>query len=351
MGWQVYAPKPGTEIFALQPSWPRLLTKSSSQPSKRNLDIHGYEDYENVRFGEDRFISQEIEEIQQKLYEADATVELIDVENENVEIDAWHTTPNSIVELDQWVSFAKKNFPNAKWISSCITHWDQSLKYEPKNIVKFLPASYKNIRPDLNQTKMYRHRIEFDVCNVDYTANLNRNGWASFNHNFAIRQPQHYALQNAVNEALKHKLHVQNHGGNIRVQGADIKFSGENGVTGKDPTLSPRQAMKKYTELRGVLHLKQADWAGGVPSMSRMAKVPIVVTGRYVEDTCAHEMFIHDQNCLIANNLEDLIKYVEVINDDDSVWQKLSNGQDKLNETLFDEEYWKNWESFLEKLV
>lgn len=350
MGWQVYLPKPGTEIFALQPSWPRLLLKSSSDPTKRNLDIYGYESFDEVKFGEDRFISQEIEEIQQRLYEADASCELVDIEKDSVEIDAWHTTPNSIVEIDQWFTFAQKNFPHAKWISSCMTHWDHGLRYDPRNLVKFLPANYKDIRPDLNQTKMYRHRIELDVANVDYSEAKSREGWASFNHNFSVRQPAHFALQNSVNEALKGKLHVQNYGGNIRVVGADIKFSGENGITGKDPTLSPRQAMKKYTELRGVLHLKQADWAGGVPSMSRIAKVPIVVSGKYVQDTCAHEVFVHGENCMIANNLEDLVDSVSKINDDDVLWERLSTGQDEMNDKLFDEDYWKNWESFLGNL-
>lgn len=351
LGHKVFLPKPGTLGFALQPSWPRLLMKSTSEPSKRNLELHGYEGYDDVKFGEDRFISQEIEEIQQKLYEADVTCELVDIEKDPVHIDAWHTTPNSIVEIREWVEYAKKHFPHAKWISSCMTHWDHSLSFNPKNLVKFLPANYEDIRPDINQAKMYRHRIEFDLMNVDYLTNKDRSGWASFNHNFSVRQPQHFQIQQEINRRLEGQVHVPNFGGNIRVVGADIKFSGENGITGKDATLSPRQAMKKYTELRGVLHLKQADWAGGVPSMSRMGKVPIVVIGKYVDDTKSHAILMHDFNCLIGNSVDELVDHVSRINTDQELWDRLSKGQDSLNETLFTEEYWKMWDRFMENLA
>lgn len=351
LGHRVFLPRPGTAGFALQPSWPRLLMKSSKDTSKRNLDIYGYEKYDEVKFGEDRFISQEIDEIQQKLYEADVSCELVDVEKDDVHIDAWHTTPNSIVEIREWMDYARKHFPHAKWISSCMTHWDHSLSFNPQNLVKFLPANYRDIRPDLNQTKMYRHRIEFEIMNIDYQTAKERSGWASFNHNFSVRQPQHFALQQEVNARLAGKIHIPNFGGNIRVVGADIKYSGENGITGKDQTLSPRQAMRMYTQLRGVLHLKQADWAGGVPSMSRMAKCPIIVTQKYIEDTKSEQMLVHGFNCISTNNVEEVVDAVSRINDDDQLWRKLSEGQDKMNEILFDENYWQQWEQFMENLV
>ena len=351
LGHKVFVPKPGTEGFGMHPKWPRLILRASSDPTKRNLDIYGFEDYDSVEFGEDRFLSQEIDEIRDKLYEQDACLELIDINKDSVHIDAWHSTPNSITDLPQWIEFAKKHFPHAKWISSCMTHWDHSLSYNPKNLVKFLPANYKNLRMDINQVEMYRHRIEFDVMNIDYNTPKPREGWASFNHNFAVRHPQFFALQTKLNEDLKGRIVVQNYGGNIRQVGADIKYSGESGITGKDPTISPRQAMKKYTTLRGVLHLKGADWAGGVPSMSRMGKVPIIVTGRYVEDTCAQNVFIHKKNCMVANNYEDLLNYVQKINDDDVLWQELSEGQDRTNDELFNEDYWKRWDEFISRIA
>lgn len=354
LGHRVFMPRPGTIGFGHQPTWPRLLLKSSSDKSKRNLELYGYEKYDEVKFGEDRFISTEIDELQHILYEKDVSCELIDIEKDHVDIDVWHATPNTITMIDQWFSFAQKYFPSAKWISSCMTHWDHSLKHNPKNLVKFLPANYRNIRPDLNQVGMYRNRIEFEVLNVDYDFEKERNGWASFNHNFSVRQPLFYSLQNRINETLKEqfgeKLQIQNFGGNVRQVGADPKFSGENGVTGKDVTLSPRQAMKKYTELRGVLHLKQADWAGGVPTMSRMSKTPIVVTSKYVADTLSDDILSHGFNCLIANNEQELIDHIVSINFDNFVWKRLSEGQDETNKILFSEEYWKGWEEFLSKL-
>ncbi len=351
MGWKVFLPKPGSEGFGHQPSWPRLVLKSTNDPTKRNLDVHGYEQYDDVKFGEDRFLSQEIEEIQQKLYETDASCELIDINVDKVHIDAWHTTPNSILDVGTWMEYAKKHFPHAKWISSCMTHWDHNLQGSPQNVVKFLPANYRDAHPRLNQVAMYRHRIEFDVMNVDYNEVKDRSGWASFNHNFAVRQPQYWEIQQNLNKLLEGKVNIPNYGGNIRVVGADIKFSGENGITGKDLTISPRQAMKKYTELRGVMHLKQADWAGGVPSMSRMAKVPIIVTGKYVQDTKSEKVLVHDRNCFIANDMEELVKYTTLINDDDFVWAKLAMGQDNMNDAIFDDAYWKSWDEFLGKLA
>ena len=351
LGHRIFMPRPGTLGFGHQPTWPRLLLKSAKDKTKRNLEVYGYEKYEEVKFGEDRFLSVEIDEIQQRLYEKDVFCELIDIEKDNVQIDAWHATPNTITIIDNWVDFARKHFPHAKFISSCMTHWDHSLKHDPKNLVKFLPANYRNIRPEINQVGMYRNRIEFEVMNVDYNSNIQRSGWASFNHNFAVRQPQYHELQKVVNKNLEGRIFIQNFGGNIRQVGADTKFSGENGLTGKDVTLSPRQAMKKYTELRGVFHLKQADWAGGVPTMSRFAKTPIVVTGKYVADTMSDDVLVHGENCLIANNLEELVQHVTSINDDDVLWTRLSSGQDETNNRLFNDEYWKRWDEFFARLV
>jgi len=350
LGHRVFLPKPGTRGFGRTPTWPRLVLKSSSSPDKRNLEIHGYESSDDVKFGEDRFISQEIEEIMSSLYERDVTCELIDLDRENVDIDAWHTTPNAISEVDRWFNFCRSEFPHAKWISSCITHWDHSLKNNPKNVVKFLPANYRDIRPDINQVGMYRNRIEFDVLNVDYKGDKSRSGWASFNHNFAIRQEFFHRMQASINEMLPDGIRVTNYGGNIRSMGADTKYSGESGITGHDPTLSTRQAMKKYTEIRGVLHLKQADWAGGVPAMSRFAKTPIVVTQQYVNDTKSEEVFIDGFNCLIRNSKEDIAESVIRINSDDNLFSRLSRGQDEMNDIIFSSSYWEKWEKFMRNL-
>lgn len=350
LGHRVFFPKPGTRGFGRTPTWPRLVLKSSSNPAKRNLEVHGFEGYDEARFGEDRFLSQEIEDIMSSLYEKDVTCELIDLDRDSFEIDAWHTTPNAISDVDHWVRFCRAEFPNAKWISSCITHWDHSLTHNPQNIVKFLPASYREIRPDLNQVGMYRNRIEFDVLNVDYTRVRDRSGWASFNHNFSVRQPSYHRMQSDINEMLPADIRVINHGGNIRSMGADTKYSGERGITGNDPTLSPRQAMKKYTEIRGVLHLKQADWAGGVPSMSRFAKTPIIVTQKYVNDTKSDDVFIDGFNCLIRNTKEDIAESIVRINNDDELFGTLSRGQDEMNDMLFSSQYWEKWDKFMRSL-
>ena len=350
LGHRVFLPKPGTRGFGKTPTWPRLVLKSSSNPLMRNLEIHGFEGYDEAKFGEDRFLSQEIEEIMSSLYEKDVTCELIDLDRDRIEIDAWHTTPNAISDINYWVKFCRNEFPNAKWISSCLTHWDHSLKYEPKNIVKFLPANYRDIRPDLNQVGMYRNRIEFEVLNVDYSHDRDRKGWASFNHNFAVRQHVYHKMQEDINAILPEGIRVVNYGGNIRSMGADTKYSGEHGITGNDPTLSPRQAMKKYTEIRGVLHLKQADWAGGVPAMSRFARTPIVVTQQYVNETKSDQVFVDGFNCLIRNSREDIASAVTRINNDDSLFSSLSRGQDEMNNILFSTEYWDGWDRFMRSL-
>jgi len=350
LGHRVFLPKPGTRGFGKTPTWPRLVLKSSSNPSKRNLEIHGFEGYDEVKFGEDRFLSQEIEEIMSSLYEKDVTCELIDLDKDKVDIDAWHTTPNAISDIDKWVKFCRNEFPNAKWISSCITHWDHALAHNPQNIVKFLPANYREIRQDLNQVGMYRNRIEFDVMNVDYSSDRVRSGWASFNHNFAVRQSFHHSMQSDINGILPDGIKVINHGGNIRSMGADTKYSGDSGITGNDLTLSPRQAMKKYTEIRGVLHLKQADWAGGVPAMSRFARTPIVVTQQYVSDTKSDDVFVDGFNCLIRNSREEIADAIVKINSDDDLFARLSRGQDEMNNILFSSEYWDNWDRFMRSL-
>jgi hypothetical protein len=197
---------------------------------------------------------------------------------------------------------------------------------------------------------MYRNRIEFDELNVDYTRDRERSGWASFNHNLALRQLFYYRMQADINAMLPDGIKVINYGGNIRSMGADTKYSGECGITGNDPTLSPRQAMKKYTEIRGVLHLKQADWAGGVPAMSRFAKTPIVVTQKYVNDTKSDDVFIDGFNCLIRNSNEEIVDAIVRINRDDDLFSVLSQGQDEMNSRLFSSDYWDRWDKFMRSL-
>ena len=108
--------------------------------------------------------------------------------------------------------------------------------------------------------------------------------------------------------------------------------------------------MKKYTEIRGVLHLKQADWAGGVPAMSRFARTPIVVTQQYVNETKSDQVFVDGFNCLIRNSREDIASAVTRINNDDSLFSSLSRGQDEMNNILFSTEYWDGWDRFMRSL-
>jgi hypothetical protein len=350
LGHRVFLPKPGTAGFLHSPTWPRLLLKSSSDTTKRNIEIHGYEKYDDVKFGEDRFLDVELSELMAKLYTASASCELIDIEKDGIHIDAWHSTPNATGDIDMWMGFAKKHFPHAKWISSCITHWDHSLAHGPLNVVKFLPANYRNLRPDLNQVGMYRNRIEFEIMNIDYAVNNNRKGWASFNHNFAVRQKPYFDMQNRINNLLPEDLGVVNFGGNVRSVGADPKFSGENGVTGKDVTLSPRQAMKKYTDIRGVLHLKQADWAGGVPTMCRFSRTPIIVTQKYIDDTLSNDTLLDSYNCLVRNTEEDIAQAIVDLSSNDELHSRLADGQDKTNYILFSQHYWEGWDLFMRNL-
>lgn len=364
LGHNVFMPKPGSPGLDWRriPVWPRLLMRSQSEPTKRNLEIHGYAKGDDVIFGEDRFIEQELPEMGE-LYTSEAECDLVDMSKDKIEIDAFHTTCNAVTELGNiFENYVKPFMPNAKWISSSFNSWEHyPLGLKPKNICRNLPANYDTefqYAEPLHACNFYRHHTEFDLYGVKRDKHTMiagpREGFGSFNHNYAIRQPHAigYPMFAAMNELLApHGIHVPNHGGNIRGHGADVKYAGGAGLTGNYETLSPRQAAKKFLSIRAVVHLKNTDWSGGVPAYSRFAATPMITTQHFIDNSHAQSTLIHDYNCVVVKTAEEAALAVLRLSKDDAYATKLRLGMYEVHRRLFeDDSYWSAWDRMLSNL-
>lgn len=364
LGHDVFMPKPGSPGLDWRriPVWPRLLMRSQSEPTKRNLEIHGYPQGDNVLFGEDRFIEAELDQMG-SLYTSEAACDLVDFSTEKIHIDAFHTTCNAVTELNNiFNNFVTPYMSNAKWINSSFNHWEHyPLGLRAKNICRMLPANYDNefqyAEPD-HACNFYRHHTEFELYGVkrEHMEMIQgpRSGYASFNHNYSVRQPQSeaYPMFKKMNELLEpHGIIVPNFGGNIRGHGADVKYAGENGITGKGGTLSPRQAAQKYLSIKAVVHLKNTDWSGGVPAYSRFSSTPVITTQTFIDNSHSQATLIHDFNCIVVKSAEEAAMAVLRLEKDDAYATKLRIGMYELHKSLFENDsYWAAWERMLANL-
>jgi len=350
LGHQVYFPKIGTPgSKEMTPLWTRLLFKTPDTVSRtRWIDVFGVPQYDSCKFGEDRFLSREISEIN-PYFEDNVYVDFIDIIKEGNKINAYHTTPNCVGCIEEFLSIAKQYMPKAKWISSSINHFEKSFVHNPKNVVRWLPANYKNTGKELNSCDFYRHPFEFsylDVNPLQVTAN-DATDFVSFNHNYAQRQPVAYKLFCEVNAKLQN-CSIINYGGNIRRHGADIACSGQAGVTGHFETLSPRQAMLKYVSSLAIVHLKEYDWSGGVPAWSRIAGKPIIVLKGYVDATKSHDHFMNNINCFVVDSdVDQICEAIYTLKNNKELVTYFGNNNASLNTTLFSTDYWNSWQNFL----
>lgn len=361
IGCNVFLPLHGTGglDWSKIATWPALLARSTKDPKKRNLEVHGFSRKGNAVilgrtlwgdfFGEDRFIQ---EEENGPLYsEADISCELVDFAKNNVRIDVFHTlrSPDSLFK--QARQFQKRYFPKAAWITSTIFS-DHHLAggQQFNNVCKMLPANYAEMYKDLNHFDCYPSGFEFKLLNI-LNSSETRSGYASFVHNFSRRYPEDHSLLNELNGMLtKEGIYIPNYGGNISGQGADTKYS-KCGPNGKLQTLSIREAARLNTKLKAVVIFKQADYGGGAVWYALMAGTPIITHRQYIKATGAEKVLVHNVNALIVNNAREAADAILMIEKDDKNLERLQDGMKKVFLDLVNDAYWKNFENFVAKSI
>ena len=211
-----------------------------------------------------------------------------------------------------------------------------------------LPANYDKEYSDRNNVNFYRNQVEFDILGVNgIISPENRNGFASFNHNFHVRHPNEFALFNQMNQYLKpHNINAVNYGGNIRRQGADIRYDGS-GPTGNYATLSPRQAAQVFKGLKAVVHFKGYDWAGGVEAYARFARTPVVVLKDYVDATHSNGLLVHGKNSIHVTSAKEAAQALYELENNPELVSHLINGMNEIAQRIHHDEYWENWETFV----
>jgi hypothetical protein len=343
LGHEIYIPKRGTLglNWNFISTWPSLLCKNSSNQLNFYTEIPSGEG-----FGEDLFLqiqglpSSNLAEIPQ--------VNFINEEEFNqIEFDAFHTLRGAENYLNYYFSLLK-NKTKIKWISSTLNHSDHNPgNKNPKNIARILPASYERYNPNCNIVNLFCDDVEYDLFGLRNFTIPRTKKFASFNHNFAVRQVDEYRFFQKMNEhlSLKGIEEVVNYGGNIRKMGADIRFA-NNGPTGNFPTLSPIDNIKKYNELSGVVHFKQLDWGGGVFFHAMHSSTPIITSKNYVKITNSEKYIIHGFNSIVVETPQQAADAVEALMKDE-VFDLLSSGMKQLKFSIFNENYWESWKNFL----
>jgi hypothetical protein len=156
-----------------------------------------------------------------------------------------------------------------------------------------------------------------------------------------------------MNEALvaDGEKPVINFGGNIRTQGADVRFSGEQGITGRFDTLTPPQAYILTKQILAAVHFKADDWGGGVFYYCLNTGTPIITTQRYINNSNSSKYLINDVNCIVVNTPEEAASAVKSLRSDPERAARLAQGMREMKAQLQSYDYWKRWETFLKGLV
>ena len=352
LGHEVFIPKFGTPGFKWShiALWPALLTKSTEDPTKRNIELHNHFDDNVQYFGEDHFLR---DGQHGQLYDDKITCQFIDIEKDCPSIDVFHSLRGAQNYLGDYLQMAKKYFPKAKWVSSTMSAWDHCPGgYRPKNVAKLIPANYENQLTDRNNISLFCCDFELKLLGISLDGVVDRSGFASYQHNFKDRQPTEFQLFTKMNQLLiqNNVKPVPNYGGNIRTQGADIRYSQDKGLTGNYQTLSPRDAIEMMRNLKAIIHFKQNDWGGGVFYHALNTGTPIITTPTYIDASNSRNYLIDGFNSIYVDTPESAAEMIMKIDLDDIESRQFCWNMKQIKKQIFSEDYWNNWRAFLEKL-
>lgn len=364
LGHNVFYIKPYTTDLIDWPNtilWPILLTWAAEDDSKTNFEYHGYDKTKEFDYGEDNFLI--LEDFVEPISPKHLKVKLIDLDKDKVDIDVVHILPHFQGKWFNNINFMLgKYFPSAKVINSSFdpgNYEERITAYE--NACEFLPAMYENFPKEKygikNSVGFLRHPVEIELLGIDYSNH--KDDWkshkniASFMHNFEVRQgKQAVDFFNGLSDLFKqHSVKIENFGGNIRGQGADLRYTGENGITGKYTTLSPRNSFIEFFKSRAILHLKSDDWAGGCEIGSRASGSPMIVFSHYYKYTNMKRTFgdIAGKVIMSADSGNDIVNAINYVLQDDNR-ETMGNLIYDNNKKLFNDNYWASWESFIGNL-
>lgn len=349
LGHAVFVPKFGSLNLKWKniAQWPALLCLDPS--GTRNLEKHGFAVQEEC-FGEDVFLTRDRIEINKSL----PVVNICDEDSlRRVKFDVYHTLRGAEKYLSQYAEIMKSiGSADAKWISSTMNPFDMlPNRMLPHGVARIIPAQYEKYRYPCPTFNLACLNKEFDLLGVS-SKDASRTGEvASFNHNFHVRHPEDYRLFEEMNRLLARQGQetVINYGGNIRGQGADVRYS-NGGPVGNWPTLSPVENLKKYGSISAVVHFKQTDWGGGVFFHALHTLTPIITTRRYVEASNSFDYIVDGINSIVVNgnNPESAADAVMKLRKSSG---SLQEGMKLIRDKLINETYWQSWDSFLKSLV
>jgi len=333
--------------------WPMLLSWSAEDPSVTNFEYH-FSNLENLPYGEDKFLF--LEDWVDPIADRDVFVKLLDFNKENIHIDAYHITDAAADDWEHFGPFIEKYIPNAKRIDSGFNHFSVERVKDSDNICEYLPASFEGVGRKLgkNSVGFYRHSHEIKVLGIDpdlhhFEDRLNNNFY-SFNHNFSVRHPEEFKIFETFRNWFAGKnINLYNFGGNKRGVGADIEFSGNNGLTGNFMTLSPRSAVLNHLNSRATIHFKGTDWAGGVEAYARFTYSPMIVLGVYTDGTKLNQFQREGSSIFSCRDLFDGCYYITRLLNDQFYADCIEQNK-RVESKIFSEEYWKSWKVFLENV-
>jgi len=373
-GLMYHYTKLGHEVFYIKPNstnlinwketilWPVLLTWSREDPTKTNFEYHKFNELKEFEYGEDNFLL--LEDFVQPISDKSLQVKLVDIEKENNFFDAVHILPHFFGEsFENIKKIIELYCKGAKIINSAFDpgNMKERIGMFP-NQCEFLPAVYQDFSKQIgskNSVHFLRHPVELELLGIEYEKH--KNDWkdkkifSSFMHNFEARQgKQTVDMFHSIADFVKKEADIDliNFGGNIRGQGADLRYDLNAGITGNYKTLSPRNAFKQYFSSRGILHLKYDDWAGGVEIGARASGTPMIVFSHYFKYTNLQRTWgpiLENETLYSADTPQNIVNAIITLLDDNKLETKketIYNHQ----KNIFDKSYWNSWEMFLDNL-
>lgn len=361
IGFNVYFPKLNSIDLTWHriARWPSMVTKSSKMKVLKNLEIHRENwgnEKDNTFFGEDYFVTSEINFYRSFSYESDFSCEIVDLkEVDSNFFDFYHTTRGNIFELEKIISYLRSKFPRAKWISST-SNQTINVQFDlgVKNLAMTMPACYQD-RYDknlYNQAFLFGSKFERESLGLSRDIDLSKKkGVASFNHNYFLRYPEESKVFLAAVEECNKEIrdsNIRNYGGNISKTGADLRYD-LNGPNGRLKTLGIRDALNLQGNLSLISLLKDDDHGGGCIWNSLTCLTPVIVHKDYYHKTKMSNWFKDRENCIVVDkhDVKEISKWFKLSYTNPEAFHDMSMNLKKMFESIEDQ-FYQDFPKFIE---
>ena len=92
---------------------------------------------------------------------------------------------------------------------------------------------------------------------------------------------------------------------------------------------------------------KTDDWAGGVPAYARFSRTPMICLRHWQSVSRSEKVWVHGKNAIVCDTMDEVLGAIITLENNDELVQHLSTGVKEIDDSLFSDEYWANWEKMI----